>query len=99
MGNSGREQKNLSGFEGDFLKYFGTLRMGGVWDHQLQDNFPFQLIEKFFALVDVKVLSGIGSTNNHHNEVGVADIQLLVAYGWFKEVPVFFDPLVQRKGH
>jgi len=79
-----RKQKNITGAN----VYPGKLT--GRSD-DLQMHIAFDLIEKFFALVHMKIRALVGSTHSHTNKLMVAPDHL-IAHGWLQEMAIVFYP-------
>jgi hypothetical protein len=56
-------------------------------------NIAFQLVEVFFRIDQMKVVSSIRPFNNHHKKIATI-IKVLIADRGLEEVAIRFDPLV-----
>jgi hypothetical protein len=54
----------------------------------------FELIKIFFRIDQVKIVSRVGTFDDHHKKIA-AVIKIPVAYWWLEFVGVFFNPLLQ----
>src|SRR5690606_22057111 len=73
VGHSSGQEKHLSGFDQDVP--------GFVFVNNLQGNVSFDLVEDFLPIVVVIVLSRVGTTHAHYDEVLIVLKSLLVADG------------------
>ena len=61
------------------------------------DDIAFKLIEEFFRLIVVVVLSGIGAAHDHDDVICAFGIEILVANRWLEQVSVLIYPLLEVK--
>ena len=61
------------------------------------NDIAFKLIEEFFRLIVVVVLSGIGAAHDHDDVICAFGIEILVANRWLEQVSVIFYPLLEVK--
>ncbi len=73
---AGRQQKNIALFDG----YVYNLSVF----HNLEQHIAFQLIEKLFGFIVMKIFSFIWASNHHHHEILIALINNLIHYRWLK---------------
>src|SRR5688572_19252547 len=60
-------------------------------------NITFQLIKEFFPFIKMIIFPGIGSTNNHYNELSILPYGF-VSYRRFKQITVIINPFLKVKG-
>src|SRR5690606_3310817 len=86
---AGRKQKHISGIENHF--FFLSVFL------YKNSGCSFELKEKLFGLVIMKVFSGIGSSNDHYDIITRIYIKIFVAHRRFEQMTIFFNPFKEVK--
>src|SRR5688572_2165591 len=55
----------------------------------------FDLVKKFFSILEVIILAGIGAANDHYYKIFIVEIYLFIANRWFQQMAVFINPFFQ----
>ena len=89
MRNPGGKQEKFPFFQRQLIPPEFSI---GIRFHEFQDDVAFQLIEKLFAFVHMKILPCIGSAHHHHNKIIRFLKQDTISNRRFEQIAVGLNP-------